>query len=335
MNRTHREGADADRGTGTRLVGIDLVRVLGILAILAGHVWYSSDLSHLLTYSWHVPVFFMLSGYLWHDARSLHEELRHRWSSIIVPYIAWWLVVCVVYLTWAVVKGYGFALPLYYLALAAWGGALAFRPFTAFWFFSALVLAVLFLRLMQGRPAWWAWAGAVSAIVVCHVLTPVAVRSPLAVIQGVGCVFFVLVGIQLQRVRPRLHRPAWTGVALVIMGAALMVVPGYRPLEIKSADFGMPVVSVVVACLLDAGIILIAEWATQGIGNRTASVLTTLAACATVAILMHGVPMLLLETPRSGGLLDFIIVVAASIGLALLLVRTRRAAWLSGVTLLQ
>ena len=328
-----RAGADAD--APTRLVGVDLVRVLGVLAILAGHVWYASDTAHLLTYSWHVPAFFMLSGYLWHEARSLREELSRRWSSIIVPYIVWWFVVCAVYLTWALVKGFGLATPLYYVALAAWGGGVAFRPFTAFWFFSALVVAVLYLRLLQGRAAWWAWAGAIAAIVVCHVLTPLAVRSPMAVVQGVACALFVLVGMQLQRVRPRLQHPGRTGAVLLLTGIALMTVPAYQPLEIKSADLGTPVLSVVVACSLCAGLILVAERLTVGVGSRVAAVVTTLAACATVTILLHGVPMLLLETPRSGGWLDFVIVVAVSVGVALLVARTPWAPWLSGRRMLR
>ena len=37
-----------------------------------------------------------------------------------------------------------------------------------------------------------------------------------------------------------------------------------------------------------------------------------------MTLLLHGVPMLLLETPRSGGWLDFVAVVALSGGAALL-----------------
>lgn len=321
--------------TTGRLVGIDLVRVLGVLAILAGHVWYTSDAAHLVTYSWHVPVFFLLSGYLWTDARTLRQELARRWGSIIVPYIVWWLVVCAVYVTWALANGYGIRAPVYYVALAVWGGGAAFRPFTAFWFFSALVVAVLFLRLVQHRPAWWAWGGAVLAIAACHLFTPIALRSPLAVVQGVACALFVLIGMQLRRVRPGIRAPGRTGAALLLAGVALMTLPGYKTLEIKSADFGTPVLSVVVASLLGVGLILALERLTDGVGAGVASVVTTLAACATVVILVHGVPMLLLETPRSGGWLDFVVVVTSSVGLALVVMRTRWARWLGGRTMLR
>ena len=326
---------DAVADTPARLVGIDAVRVLGVLAILAGHVWYASDTTRLLTYSWHVPAFFVLSGYLWHEARSFRAELSRRWSSIMVPYIVWWFVVCAVYLTWASGQGYGLKAPLYYVALAAWGGGVAFRPFTAFWFFSAFVVAVLYLRLVQGRAEWWAWAGATAAVLVSYLLTPLAVRSPMAVVQGVACALFILVGMQLRRVRPSLQHPGRTGAVLLLAGAALTTVPGYRPLEIKSADFGTPVLSIVVACLLCAGLILVTERLAAGVGARTTAVVNTLAAGSTVTILLHGVPMLLLGTPRSGGWLDFVIVLVVSVGVALVVARSPLAPWLSGRTMVR
>jgi acyltransferase len=318
------------RDDADRLPGIDLVRVLGVVAIIAGHVWYTPDTAHLLTYSWHVPVFFILAGYLWHDDRSTSAELATRWRSIVVPYVLWWFIVAAVYLIWVGVEGHSFSSAAYYLVLAVWGGALAFRPFTAFWFFSAFVIAVLVLRVLQGRPAWWAWVLAVAAIVFCHLATPVAVHSPLAAAQAVGCVLFILVGQVLRRVRSRVGRPGPVGLGLVAAGAALTALPGYRTLEIKSADFGTPVLSELVACLLGIGLILLAERVTEGVRTRTGTVITTLAACSTVMILVHGVPMLLLGTPRSGGWVDFVLVLTASTGPALVVLATRWAPWLSG-----
>jgi fucose 4-O-acetylase-like acetyltransferase len=321
---------DGRKDPTSRAVGIDLVRVLGVLAIIAGHVWYTSDLAHLLTYSWHVPVYFLLGGYLWIDARTLRDELRRRWRTIVVPYIAWWCIIATVYVLWAVALGHGLRAPLYYLVLAAWGGAAAFRPFTAFWFFSAFVVAALYLRALQHRPAAMAWAGAVTAIAVCHAFTPIALRSPLAVVQGVGCAVFVLVGVQLRRVRPRLRRPGATGVVVLLAGTALMALPFYRTLEIKSADFGTPGLSVVTACLLGTGLILVAEALATRASERGAAVLSTLAECAIVAIFVHGAPMLLLGTSRSGSWSDFTVVAAISLTIALLVRRSRWSPVLSG-----
>lgn len=57
----------------SRSVGIDVVRVIAIVAIVAGHAW-TRVRSALVVHAWHVPVFFILSGYLWSGRRSLRQE---------------------------------------------------------------------------------------------------------------------------------------------------------------------------------------------------------------------------------------------------------------------
>lgn len=315
--------------TGRR-VGIDLVRLLGAVAIITGHVWYSPDVPHLLTYSWHVPIFFILSGYLWQDTRSLGDDLARRWGSIVVPYVLWWVVVAVVYVVWATAKGYGPGSIAYYLVLAGWGGALAFRPFTAFWFFTAFLTAVLFVRAVRPWSPVAVWAGALLAITACHLARGAAVHSPLAVVQGLACVVFILVGIGLRDLRPRLPWPGIAGLGLLVIAAGLMALPVYEPLEIKSADLGVPGLSLAVAALIGVALILLAETFSQYVGARVAAVVRTLALGATVMMLTHGLPMLILGTPRSGGWVDYAVVLAVSVVLALATQRTRWAGWMTG-----
>jgi acyltransferase len=66
---------------GTRSVPFDAVRVLAMLAILAGHVWVNGP-ARLFLYTWHVPIFFVLSGYLWKPNRSLAGEVKNRVRSV-------------------------------------------------------------------------------------------------------------------------------------------------------------------------------------------------------------------------------------------------------------
>ena len=54
---------------GPRQPGPDLVRIVGLAAIVIGHVYSAEHEVRLATYTWHVPVFFILSGYLWQPGR--------------------------------------------------------------------------------------------------------------------------------------------------------------------------------------------------------------------------------------------------------------------------
>ena len=71
-----------------RSAAIDSLRLLGIVAVVAGHVW-SNELARDLLYTWHVPLFFVLSGYLWARDRSMALEVPNRWGTIGLPYTAW------------------------------------------------------------------------------------------------------------------------------------------------------------------------------------------------------------------------------------------------------
>lgn len=125
--------------TASRSVGVDTVRVIAIVAIVAGHAW-TRDRSALVVYPWHVPLFFILSGYLWSGRRSLDQEARRRLETLGRPYLFWLLVLIASTL---IVLGPE-ARDRVIGALR--GGAEALQPFTTFWFVSALLVTVLCSR---------------------------------------------------------------------------------------------------------------------------------------------------------------------------------------------
>ncbi len=61
---------------------IDLIRLLGLIAVVAGHVWASRPIAG------YVAIFFVLSGYLWSSQRDLREEVRYRAWTLLIPYAA-------------------------------------------------------------------------------------------------------------------------------------------------------------------------------------------------------------------------------------------------------
>jgi len=310
-----------------RSAALDFCRVLALGAIFVGHVWYEGWPLRI-TYAWHVPIFFILSGYLWRPGRELRQEWKRRWSSLVVPYIVWWFVVAAVSFVWALTQGA--VLGPYFYALAAWGGVGGYRPFTAFWFFPALTVAVLFLRLVQNRSRLLAWAVPVVAIMLCQVFTHVAQRLPLSALVGVGCALFILVGSELRRIRERVHAPIATGAALLAVGALGVAVPGYEHLELKLADFGTPAASVVAACLIACGLILLSEGMFDRYWPGGGRYWTVLAQCATFVMLSQGLVLMMMRTPTTGGWLDFVLVVTVPYALALATLPTRLSPWLHG-----
>lgn len=70
-----------------RLTWVDTAKGWGILAIVVSHVFTGHPVSRWL-YSFHVPLFFFLSGYLFKVDRSWGEFWRGKVKKLLIPYFA-------------------------------------------------------------------------------------------------------------------------------------------------------------------------------------------------------------------------------------------------------
>ncbi|MER7442383.1 acyltransferase [Micromonospora avicenniae] len=307
-----------------RSAGIDLLRVAGITAVVIGHV-RSDDVTRAAVYTWHVPVFFLLTGYLWKPGRPLRVEWQRRWPTLGVPYLTWFLLLIAMLLAADAVTG---RVASGTFADAIYGGSAAMRPFSAFWFVSVLFLLAVAYRLLERLPVAVAWGIALVGLVVAYVSPEAVTAGPLGVFLVPACLVFVLAGRLLRQVRPRLS--AGSGVLLLVLGAALVVSGLSTPLDMKAGDFGRPGLGVLTAVLISAGLILSAEALDGRLRQRASAVIGALSACGIAVVLSHAAVLWVLGTPAQGGLFDFAAALLLPWGFALLALRTPFAPYLAG-----
>lgn len=87
--------------TKTRYPYIDIARGISITLLVLGHtLGYSehSKLVYKLIYSFVVPLFFLVSGYVSNMKSSIKEFIRGRFIRIVVPYFIWGLLFLIPYL---------------------------------------------------------------------------------------------------------------------------------------------------------------------------------------------------------------------------------------------
>lgn len=70
---------------------IDIAKGLGILLVLLGHLLPNDVQLKSVIYSFHMPLFFIVSGIVVKDY-SFKERLRRRTQTILIPYILWALI---------------------------------------------------------------------------------------------------------------------------------------------------------------------------------------------------------------------------------------------------
>lgn len=81
--------------TSARIAWVDHAKALGICMVVLGHTAGLPAFGMNLIYSFHMPLFFFLSGYLLkeiHLQQPLTGFLKRMWRTLLVPYICFWVL---------------------------------------------------------------------------------------------------------------------------------------------------------------------------------------------------------------------------------------------------
>lgn len=70
--------------TSLRDPSVDIAKGIGILFVIGGHC--GIEIPDLPTYSFHIPLFYFVSGFFLTGHRSFGEELAHKTKKILIPY---------------------------------------------------------------------------------------------------------------------------------------------------------------------------------------------------------------------------------------------------------
>lgn len=129
-----------------RIEWIDILKGIAILLVVVGHMEYaegSSNPGKTLIYSFHMALFFMLSGYTAALSVSRHPSLGRfiwrRFLSVMVPYICWMLAIPVIYVPVEQISQYSVHEAIYGI-LSGWG---------QWWFLPCLFILQLFYALFN------------------------------------------------------------------------------------------------------------------------------------------------------------------------------------------
>jgi fucose 4-O-acetylase-like acetyltransferase len=301
----------------TRSGAIDLVRIIAVAAIVAGHA-FTREVTADWLYTWHVTVFFVISGYLWKPGRSLRTELSRRWQSLGRPYIVWFVLLTIALLVMSFDDG-----PARVLG-GLYGGGVAGMPYITLWFISTLFFTAVLFRLIERLPLVVQWVLGIAGAVAGWIGGSVFSDSPLGIGLAVTSLIYLLIGDGLRRIRARIPAPAVIGVVLIAVSTALIATGASSFLDMKQGDFGTPVLSLLVAAAISIGMILIAESVVRP--GRFSQLCTLLALPLLTVVLMHPI---FLWTPWPDWL-TFIAAMLVPLLVGLVALRTPASPWLTG-----
>lgn len=238
-----------------RSAALDAVRVAAVVAVVVGHS-RSENAARILTFSWHVPVFFILSGYLLRSRRDAADELARRTKTVLVPTLCWGMIVTVGWLIHTHHAGAPVGVP--FVKRLLWGGVALGYPYSPFWFMPVLVFAVVLVRLLDATHRWAALGVGTVGYLYCLAFPEAVAASLWSIALVPACLLFVLAGRQLRTWRSRIPYPFALGILLLAVAAAALRL-GLEPVNIKAGSFGTPIFSALNAVLISSGMILTTE----------------------------------------------------------------------------
>ena len=214
LSRRRKWGQMADQDTSRKRIDwIDAAKGIGILLVVAGHVMLEggmafpgSDVARDFIYSFHMPLFFMISGVLLGlslanreaDSAYVGQKSRSLAKRLLVPFFIW----SVIYF----LLGHGNLQDTSAL-VKSFASMVTFRGQAPIWFLGALfwaeVFALLIVFISKKRVKWVLVSFAVVVLLACaawwfynpDAAAPMYLKYlMIAVFRGLVCLLFVLAG---------------------------------------------------------------------------------------------------------------------------------------------
>ncbi len=223
-----------------RDVTIDILKGIGILAVIVGHL---TSFGRQFIFSFHMPLFFILSGYLF-SSKSFRASLKSDFKRLVLPYCFTAIIIVAAYSIVSLVQGKWVVLR--WIAAAIWGSGAphnapimgGFPAIGAIWFLFALFWCRNIFLFLTYKISSIAWIGVYCALIsiLASIVDNFIISLPLAFLPGCGAIIFYYAGYVLRSIGG-FHQVGFKRSAfLIIMWIVAACIPN-RPLAMVICDY--------------------------------------------------------------------------------------------------
>lgn len=251
-----------------RLQYIDVARGIGMICIILGHLGIYGI--NRVVYTFHVPLFFILSGYFINNKKSIGSFIKGKARALLVPYAA----TCIVMILMSVAAGMVLYGPIGALQCVNWiwasvyGSGNSFyllfyiKEVGAIWFLLALFWAGSLFRLSLDMPK-WVRPVFVIALFAAGYFTREIIWLPFSLQPGMCSVLFVYVGWIVREYKERLKAvPMAVKIISLVVSAGLwtvFIVTYRETFWLVRCEFGNGIPNIVM-CIAACMVVIFISW---------------------------------------------------------------------------
>ncbi len=196
-----------------RMDTVDVAKGVGMVCIIAGHMGVTGI--NNIVFSFHVPLFFLISGYFLSDKKSNMEYLYKKAQQLLLPYFFTGIVLVfatAVAIPWFETMGLSFPYSVKSMALAVVYGSgsdgnimpFGIQQVGVIWYLLALMWALCIVKIIGQKP----YAVAVIMLLcLCAFWSVKHIWLPLSIQSGCFASAFVYIGYLLKKGNVDLDKP--------------------------------------------------------------------------------------------------------------------------------
>lgn len=269
-----------------RIASIDIARGLGIMLVVLGHTlaeanYHVQNLTVLflgqLIYSFHMPLFFFLSGMFFKPDLRFLDLLKRRFDSLLKPYL--FTIFLVYFVSVFYDKNLGLSTAVVRIAKALYGNSYYLELYwSQIWFLPALfainLFAFGFYAIFKRLPLWTMFVGLLLTlgvgILTINWFMPLRLAFfgynlelnglPFSLDLVLVCGFFFLLGREVyERVPLEIFSPLWVLIVSAAVTIALNLISPAM-LNLNTREYASPLINTLEALAGIAFIFALSQW---------------------------------------------------------------------------
>ena len=262
-----------------RVQFVDIAKGIAMICIILGHL--GNETINRVVFTFHVPIFFLITGYFTTDKRSLSDFIKNKARTLIVPYYITCSVIIIIATIVGMITGNAKEAALNWIYASLYGSGNSYtEPFYiksigALWFLWATFWGSIFLRLSLCFNSLLRILF-VLGLFVAGYLTRNLVWLPLSIQAGACAVLFMYMGFLFHKAKDVLKKiPEEIKIFALVLAMIIwfLFIINFKSFWLVSCDIGRGIVDIIgslCACSIVLFISLYIENKTERFGKLLA-----------------------------------------------------------------